>query len=102
MRRVSFRSGERVAAGVAQHVNVNRKGEASGARTDALNHPVDGIGRERTSTLQPTRGSIGSRRLFTARCKPCALRRSPQSPCTLVGIACHDFGSGESEDCVTT
>jgi hypothetical protein len=36
--------GQRVAAGVAQHVGMHRKGEA-GARADALAETVDGVGR---------------------------------------------------------
>jgi hypothetical protein len=42
--------GERVAARMTQHVNVNRKGEAC-ARADALDQPIDRIGRERTAAL---------------------------------------------------
>jgi hypothetical protein len=47
---VVARIGQRVAAGMAEHVNVNRKGEA-GARADALDEFVDRIGRERAAAL---------------------------------------------------
>jgi hypothetical protein len=48
--RVVARAGQRVAAGVVQDVGVNRKGEA-GARADALDEPIDGVGRERAAAL---------------------------------------------------
>ena len=42
--------GQRVAAGIAQHVRVDRKGEAC-AGINALDQPVDGVGRERAAAL---------------------------------------------------
>jgi hypothetical protein len=41
---------------VAQHVNVNRKREA-GALTDALDQPVDGVGRERAAASDEDEGA---------------------------------------------
>jgi len=41
---------QRIAAGVPQHVGVDRKGEA-GANTDTLDEFVDRIRRERTAAL---------------------------------------------------
>ncbi len=42
--------GQGVATGVAEHVSVNWKGKA-GARADALDQPIDGIGREASTAL---------------------------------------------------
>jgi hypothetical protein len=48
--RVAARIHLGVAAGVAQHVGVDRKGEA-GADTDALNQPIHRVKRERTAAF---------------------------------------------------
>ena len=42
--------GQRVATGVPEHVSVDRKGESS-TRADALDEPVDRIGREPAAAL---------------------------------------------------
>jgi hypothetical protein len=42
--------GQGIAAGMAEHVGVDRKGEF-GAAADALDQPVDGVGGERTAAL---------------------------------------------------
>jgi hypothetical protein len=51
------RIGQRIAAGVAQHVDVNLEREA-GAFTDALDQPIDGIGGERGAALLNGRSSM--------------------------------------------
>jgi hypothetical protein len=51
--------GQGVAAGMAEHVSVDRKGEA-GAAADALAQPIDGIGRERAAALRgEDEGAVG-------------------------------------------
>jgi hypothetical protein len=54
--------GKGIAAGVPEHVGVNRKDEAT-AHADALDQPIDGIGRER-----PPR-SVAKTKALSGKCR---------------------------------
>jgi hypothetical protein len=67
--RVVVGIGQGVAPGVAQHASVDRKGEA-GARADALDVAVDGIGRERAAApWRRHHACVSERRPSAARCQ---------------------------------
>ena len=65
--------GQRVAAGVTQHVGVNRKGEA-GALTDALDQPIDASG-----VNGPPR-SVASTKVETEDCRRSSRSARTSSP----------------------
>jgi hypothetical protein len=60
--RVMAGIGQGIPAGMPQHVSVNRKGKAS-ARANALDRPVDRVGRERPDDQPEASRLIGSARL---------------------------------------